>query len=102
MAPFTYCVSNYPSNINDFNLNNILILKKKFNLNIDFSDHSIDDFVGVFSNRKSAEIIEKHITFDDKSIDADFSKKHELKDYIANLKKIKLLNNKNKYATKGQ
>ena len=24
-----YCVSNYPSSINDFNLNNIKILKKK-------------------------------------------------------------------------
>ena len=34
-----YCISNYPSNINDFNLNNILILKKKFNLTIGFSDH---------------------------------------------------------------
>ena len=93
-----YCVSNYPSNINDFNLNNILILKKKFNLTIGFSDHSRDDFVSYLAIEKGAEIIEKHITFDEKSIDADFSKKtSELKDYIANLKKIKLLNNKNKY-----
>ena len=93
-----YCVSNYPSNINDFNLNNILILKKKFNLTIGFSDHSKDDFVSYLAIEKGAEIIEKHITFDEKSIDADFSKKtSELKDYIANLKKIKLLNNKNKY-----
>lgn len=93
-----YCVSNYPSNINDFNLNNILILKKKFNLPIGFSDHSTDDFVSYIAIDKGAEIIEKHITFDEKSIDADFSKKtSELKDYISNLKKIKLLNNKNTY-----
>lgn len=93
-----YCVSNYPANINDFNLNNILILKKKFNLTVGFSDHSKDDFVSYLAIEKGAEIIEKHIAFDEKSIDADFSKKTSgLKDYIANLKKIKLLNNKNKY-----
>ena len=37
-----YCVSNYPSKISDFNLNNIKIMKKKFNCEIGFSDHSKD------------------------------------------------------------
>ena len=31
-----YCVSNYPSNLNDFNLENICILKDKFKCKLDF------------------------------------------------------------------
>ena len=93
-----YCVSNYPSNIEDFNLRNILVLKKKFKLNVGFSDHSKDDFVSFIAVDRGAKIIEKHITTDDKAIDAEFSKKTgELKSYIQNLKKINFLNNKNNY-----
>ena len=40
-----YCVSNYPSKISDFNLNNIEILKKKFICVIELSDHSQNDLV---------------------------------------------------------
>ena len=35
-----YCVSNYPSKNSDFNLNNIKILKNKFNCKVGLSDHS--------------------------------------------------------------
>ena len=35
-----YCVSKYPSYDHDFNLNNIKILKQKFNCKVGFSDHS--------------------------------------------------------------
>ncbi len=94
-----YCVSNYPSKIEDFNLRNILILNKKFKLNVGFSDHSTDDFVSYIAVNMGAKIIEKHITSDNKAIDAEFSKKTtELKLYIQNLKKINLLNNKKSYA----
>ena len=87
-----YCVSNYPSTIYDFNLNNIKILKKKFNLTVGFSDHSTDDIISYLAVEKGAEIIEKHITNDVNTIDAKFSKDtSELKKFISNLKKIKLL-----------
>ena len=36
-----YCVSKYPSNHLDFDLNNLEIYKKKFNCRIGLSDHSI-------------------------------------------------------------
>ena len=35
-----YCVTNYPAKIEDFNLNNIKLLKKKFKCTVGFSDHS--------------------------------------------------------------
>lgn len=93
-----YCVSNYPSNVEDFNLNNILILKKKFKLDVGFSDHSKDDFVSYIAVDRGAKIIEKHITTDNQAIDAKFSKKtNELKLYIKNLKKINFLNHKKSY-----
>ena len=93
-----YCVSNYPSNVEDFNLKNILVLKKKFKLDVGFSDHSKDDFVSYIAVDRGAKIIEKHITTDNHAIDAEFSKKtNELKLYIQNLKKINFLNNKKNY-----
>ena len=35
-----HCVSKYPSAIEDLNLNNIEYLKKKYKIDIGFSDHS--------------------------------------------------------------
>ena len=93
-----YCVSNYPSAIGDFNLNNIQILKKKFKLKVGFSDHSTDDIISYMAVEKGAEIIEKHITLDRTTIDGKFSKNtNELKNFISNLKKIKLLNESKVY-----
>jgi pseudaminic acid synthase len=56
-----YCVSNYPSNNKDFNLNNIKILKKELNCRIGLSDHSTDSIIGSLAVAVGAEVIEKHI-----------------------------------------
>ncbi len=56
-----YCVSNYPATIDDFNLNNIKILKKKFNCTVGLSDHSKDNHIAVAAVSVGAEIFEKHI-----------------------------------------
>ena len=56
-----YCVSNYPSVMSDFNINNIKILKNKFNCRVGLSDHSKDHRVGMMAIAAGAEIIEKHI-----------------------------------------
>ena len=72
-----YCVSNYPSKINDFNLNNIKILKSKFKCKVGISDHSTDNRVAIASFASGAEVIEKHIALDNqkKGFDIDFSLK---------------------------
>ena len=72
-----YCVSNYPSSINDFNLNNIKILKKKFKCRVGISDHSNDNRVAIAAVASGAEIIEKHIALDNqkRGLDIDFSLK---------------------------
>ena len=72
-----YCVSNYPSSINDFNLNNIKILKNKFKCKVGFSDHSTDNRVAFAAIASGAEVIEKHIALDNqkKGFDINFSLK---------------------------
>jgi len=72
-----YCVSNYPSKNSDFNLNNIKILKKKFNCKIGFSDHSKDNRIAIAAVAAGAEFVEKHIALDrqKKGFDIDFSLK---------------------------
>ena len=72
-----YCVSNYPSNFKDFNLNNIKILKDKFKCKVGLSDHSIDNKVAIGAVALGAEIVEKHIALENqkKGLDIKFSLK---------------------------
>ena len=76
-----YCVSNYPSKVEDFNLNNIQILKDKFKCKIGFSDHSNDSKVAMDKFKmllqREPKIVEKHIALDNqkKGLDIKFSLK---------------------------
>ena len=72
-----YCVSNYPASIDDFNLNNIKILKDKFKCKVGLSDHSTDNRVAIASIAIGAEVVEKHIVLDNqkKGFDIEFSLK---------------------------
>ena len=74
-----YCVSNYPSKISDFNLNNIKILKERYNCKIGFSDHSTDNKVVAAAIAAGAEVIEKHIALEGQKngFDIDFSLKEK-------------------------
>ena len=67
-----YCVSNYPASSKDFNLNNIKILKKKFNCPVGLSDHSIDNNIAVAAVSAGAEIFEKHIACIESKKSPDF------------------------------
>ena len=72
-----YCVSNYPANNEDFNLNNIKILKNRFKCKIGLSDHSLDNTIAISAVASGAEIIEKHIGFEGQKsgLDIKFSLK---------------------------
>ena len=84
-----YCVSNYPSKLEDFNLNNIRILKEKFNCKVGFSDHSTDNRVAISAVIAGAIVIEKHIALQGQKIgfDIKFSLKgKEIKKYKEDIK----------------
>lgn len=70
-----YCVSNYPSKLEDFNLNNIQILKKMFKCTVGLSDHSKENIVAISSVAAGAEIVEKHIGLENdvSGLDSEFS-----------------------------
>ncbi len=101
-----YCVSNYPSKLNDFNLNNIKILKKKFKCRVGLSDHSKDNRVAITAIAAGAEIIEKHIALDNqkKGLDINFSLKgKEIKKFKEDIVIAhKLLGNKNFFRNKSE
>ena len=67
-----YCVSNYPSNINDFSLNNLEIIKK-FKVKLVYLTIQLI-ILSCMSIIKGAEVIEKHICLKNiKSVDSKFS-----------------------------
>ena len=75
-----YCVSNYPAKNTDFNINNIKILKEKFNCRVGLSDHSLDNKIAFASIAAGAEVIEKHIALDGqkRGLDIKFSLKGKI------------------------
>ncbi len=88
-----YCVSNYPSDIKDFNLNNINILKKKFKCEVGLSDHSNNFVISELATALGVKIIEKHIALDNqkKGTDVAFSLKgKQIREFK---KRILLINN---------
>jgi len=79
-----YCVSNYPSQSTDFNLNYIKEFKKRFKCRVGLSDHSLGSDVAKYSLIAGATVFEKHIALQNqkKGLDLDFSLKgKELKTY---------------------
>lgn len=61
-----HCHSAYPSNLSNLNLNAIKFLRKKFKLRVGFSDHSTSINVPSIAVALGAEIIEKHLTLNNK------------------------------------
>tara|TARA_Y100000816_G_C26037834_1_gene543464 strand:- start:12 stop:1019 length:1008 start_codon:yes stop_codon:yes gene_type:complete len=66
-----HCNSEYPTPLNDLNLNVIKTLKKKFKINIGFSDHSRSTLTPAIAVAAGASMIEKHLTLNQKSIGPD-------------------------------
>ncbi len=79
-----YCVSNYPSKVEDFNLNFITEFQKKYSVPVGLSDHSNDFLVASGAVILGAKIFEKHLVLDSEqnSLDQEFSLTPErFKDY---------------------
>jgi sialic acid synthase SpsE len=66
---FLYCVTSYPAEKKNTNLNSIKYLKEKTDLNIGYSDHTLGIEACIAARALGANIIEKHFT-----IDNNFSK----------------------------
>ena len=97
-----YCVSNYPSKINDYNLNNIKILKKKFKCEVGFSDHSTDHRIAAAAINAGATVIEKHISLKNiPALDSKFSiNEDEISKFRIAINNSKEISKKNPYYRK--
>lgn len=57
-----HCVSDYPLNIENANLNTIRFLRERFNVPVGFSDHSLSIDLDEYAVCSGASLIEKHFT----------------------------------------
>ena len=79
-----YCVSNYPSKSQDYNLYNIKLFKNFFKCRVGLSDHSTDTQVASLAIAMGASVIEKHIALENQNsgLDINFSLKgKEIKNF---------------------
>lgn len=83
------CTANYPANPGDLDLNSIDFLKKKFNLPIGYSDHSLGDLAPLIAVSCGAVIIEKHFTLNKSQKGADHKISLEPKEFELMVKKIR-------------
>ena len=95
-----HCVSKYPSAIEDLNLNNIEYLKKKYKIDIGFSDHSKSLVTGLYAALLGAKVIEKHITLNNSMKGPDHKSSlnpKNFKKYVNNIRMADIiLGSKNK------
>ena len=66
-----HCVSNYPPDMTEMNLNAIATLKQTFKIPVGVSDHTIGSVVPLAAVALGATVIEKHVTFDHQSSGPD-------------------------------
>lgn len=84
-----HCTSYYPANAEMLNLNTILYLKNKYNVEIGYSDHSSSKITGALAVMHGASIIEKHFTLSKKMWGPDHKASlefDELRSYIDNIR----------------
>ncbi len=101
-----HCTSSYPAKINEINLNVIETLKKKFKLQIGYSDHSEGILISLLATIMGVSIIERHITLNKKMNGPDHGSSlepSELKDLINKVKNLKvILGSSKKIITKSE
>lgn len=89
-----HCISEYPTKIEKLNLNFIKQLKKKFNLEIGFSDHTSGILESNIAVAVGATIIEKHFTHNKKQKNGDHKMSLnpiELINFVKNIRNTEII-----------
>ena len=84
-----HCITDYPSKIEDANLNVLKTLKKKLKYKIGLSDHTNNDLTSILATLMGAEIIEKHIIPNYNKNWIDASSSLDVRDFGQMINKIK-------------
>lgn len=92
------CTSSYPTQTKDLNLRTMIDIKKKFKCLVGFSDHTIGIDKSIHAASLGAEVLEKHVTPNKKTIDGFFSINiKEFKKMIIQIRENELANGKINY-----
>lgn len=90
-----HCVSSYPCSINIANIKRMISIKKKFDVEVGYSDHVIGNHACFIAISLGAKIIEKHFTSNkklkgaDHILSADEKDLREIVNFARNFEKIK-------------
>jgi|TARA_B110000046_G_C13018843_1_gene410100 N,N'-diacetyllegionaminate synthase len=94
-----HCISSYPTNPQDVQINNISKIKKKFRTEVGFSDHTDSYEAAVAATTVGVSVIEKHLTINKKMKGPDHSSSLDPKQFLHFVKSIrnteKIIINKN-------
>ena len=101
-----HCNTEYPTPINDINLNAMRFLKKKFKLDVGYSDHSLGIQVPIIAASLGAKVIEKHFTISKKMVGPDHVASLNPKELISMVKAIRsteiILGKNKKFVSKSE
>ncbi len=86
-----HSITQYPSPIEQANLKVLETLRKKFNLNVGYSDHSPGLLVPLASVALGATVIEKHFTLDTKAMGPDHPHSMNPKSFKEMVQNIRIL-----------
>jgi len=89
-----HCNTEYPTPIEDVNLKAMISIKKKFNINVGYSDHTMGIDISLWAVAMGAKVIEKHITLNRNLPGPDHKAsitEKELKLMITKIKKIEIV-----------
>ena len=84
-----HCSTEYPAELEKLNLKAIQSLKKKFKLNVGYSDHSTSTLIPSIAVALGASIIEKHITLNNNLPGPDHKSSLNPKDFKAMVSNIR-------------
>ncbi len=88
------CTGNYPSKINETNLNVMKTYEKKLKCVVGYSDHTIGNYSAIAATAAGAKVIEKHFTLNKKMFGPDHRMSmspKELKNVIHDIKMIETI-----------
>jgi len=89
-----HCNTDYPTKIEDINLNAMVDMGKKLKIKYGYSDHSESLLVPVVASAMGASLLEKHITISKKKLGPDHKASIEVKNLntlVSNIRQVDLI-----------
>ncbi len=89
-----HCTSDYPTNLKNVNLKAMIKMQQRYNLDIGYSDHTLDSITAICAVANGAKVIEKHITLSKNQIGPDHLASMEpesFKQFVNQIKSVEVL-----------